>query len=98
MKNMGANGLLDEFREVALFHPLGAQKRAQGEIGFLRDLDVPADCFFLHVFTQGGRINAYTPNLRSECRASGLPGPADLRIGSPSWTRFELWCGTHPWG
>ena len=49
MKNMGADGLLDEFREVPFFHAPGAQKGAQGEIGFLRDLDVPADCFVLHI-------------------------------------------------
>ena len=48
MKNMGADGLLDELREVALFHTLGAQKGAQGEVGLLRYFDVPADCFSLH--------------------------------------------------
>ena len=35
MKNASSDGLLDEFREVALFHALGAQKREQGKIGFL---------------------------------------------------------------
>jgi hypothetical protein len=34
------------FREVALFHALGAEIAAQGEVGFLRDLDVPAHGFF----------------------------------------------------
>src|SRR5260221_2496825 len=51
MKNMSADGLFDEFREIAFFHSLGAQKGAQGEIRFLRYLDVPADSFFLHIFT-----------------------------------------------
>src|SRR5437016_7055298 len=48
MKNMSTDGLLDELRKVTLFHALRAQKGAQGQIGFLRDFDVPADCFLLH--------------------------------------------------
>ena len=63
MKNMGADGLLYEFREVAFFHALGAQKSTQGEICFLRDLDVPPDCFLLHILLQAG-IGAYTANYK----------------------------------
>src|SRR5258708_7455293 len=46
MKYAPADSFFDELREVALLHTLGAQKGAQGEVGFLRDLDVPADGFF----------------------------------------------------
>ncbi len=40
------DGLLDEFREVAFLHALGAEIGTQGEVGFLGDLDVPANRFF----------------------------------------------------
>src|SRR6266849_3468644 len=46
MKHAPADSFFDELGEVALLHTLGAQKGAQGEVGFLRDLDVPADGFF----------------------------------------------------
>ena len=63
LKHAPADGFLDEFREVALFHALSAQKGAQGEIGVLRDLDVPADgLFFFHFNTYTLRqINTLTP-------------------------------------
>jgi len=35
LKHAAADGLLDEFREVTLFHASGAQKGAQGQIGVL---------------------------------------------------------------
>src|SRR5579859_2977394 len=35
MKDAPADGFLNEFREVAFFHALGAQKGTQGMIGFL---------------------------------------------------------------
>ena len=63
LKHAPADGLFDEFREVALFHAPSAQKGAQGEIGLLRDLDVPADSFLFHFNTYTFRqINTYTPN------------------------------------
>src|ERR1700723_3538922 len=69
MKNMSADGLLDEFREVALFHSLGVQKGAQREIGLLRDLNVPADCF-LHISPTDRPSSAYTLNYGSACANS----------------------------
>jgi hypothetical protein len=73
MKNMGADGLLDQLRKVTFFHALGAQKRAQGEIGFLRNFDVPADCFFLHFSSTGMQIDTYTPIIdRSDWRRVSL--------------------------
>jgi hypothetical protein len=41
-----ADGILDEFREVAFFHAPGAEIGAQGKIDLLRDLEVPANGFF----------------------------------------------------
>ena len=46
LKHAPTDGVFDEFREVALFHAPSAQKGAQGEIGLLRDLEVPADSLF----------------------------------------------------
>src|SRR5260370_14091172 len=46
MKYAPADSFFDELGEVALLHTLGAQKGAQGEVGFLGHLDVPADGFF----------------------------------------------------
>src|SRR6266851_1489536 len=45
-----ADGLLDEFREVAFLHAPGAEIGTQGEVGFLGDFDVPANGFldFFH--------------------------------------------------
>jgi hypothetical protein len=40
------DGLLDEFREVAFLHALGAEIGTQGEVGFFGDFDVPANGFF----------------------------------------------------
>ena len=51
LKHAPADGVFDEFREVALFHAPSTQKGAQGEIGLLRNLDVPADSFFSHFNT-----------------------------------------------
>jgi hypothetical protein len=48
LKRASPDSLLDEFREIALFHALGTQERAQGQIGVLRDLDPPADSLFFH--------------------------------------------------
>ncbi len=57
-----ADGLFDEFREVAFFHAPSAKKRAQTEIRLLRDFDVPADGFFSHFNTYAFKqINSYTP-------------------------------------
>ena len=65
LKHPPADGIFDEFREVALFHAPSAQKGTQSEIGLLRDLDVPADSFFSHFDTYTFRqINAYTPIVR----------------------------------
>ncbi len=41
-----ADGLLDEFREVAFLHAPSAEIGTQGEVGFLGDFDVPANGFF----------------------------------------------------
>ena len=46
VKEIGADGLLNEFREIALFHTLRSQKRAETEIRLFRDLNVPANCLF----------------------------------------------------
>jgi len=64
LKHAPADGVLDELREVTLFHAPSAQKGTQGEIGLLRNLDVPADSFFFHINTYTFRqINTYTPIL-----------------------------------
>jgi hypothetical protein len=64
LKHAPADGFLDELREIALFHAVGAQVRAQGQIGVLRDLDAPADSFFFHynhLYAQiDKRSNVYT--------------------------------------
>jgi hypothetical protein len=58
---MEADGLLDKSREVALLHAVRAEKGAQGEICLPRDLDVPADSFFLsHISIHSRQINTYT--------------------------------------
>ena len=70
LKHAPADGVFDEFREVALFHAPSAQKGAQGEIGFLRDLDVPADSFFpfQHLYIQADK------HLYTYCRPESAPG------------------------
>ena len=74
LKDAPADGVFDEFREVALFHAPSAQKVAQGEIGLLRNLDVPADGFFFHFHTYIFRqINSYTPIVgRNRRRGKGF--------------------------
>jgi len=82
LKHAPADGLFDEFREVALFHAPSAQKGAQGEIGLLRDLDVPADSFFFHFNTYTFRqINSYTPMVgRNRRREKGFRVPGAVPI------------------
>src|SRR5665213_2448906 len=46
MENLSANRLLDKFRQIALSRTPGAEKSSQGQVGFPRDFDVPANGFF----------------------------------------------------
>src|ERR1035438_1684243 len=81
LKHAPPDSLLDEFREIALFHALGAQECAQGQIGVLRDLDTPADGLFFHFCTYTLKlINTYTSIV-------GQNGPR-VKIGDytqPEW-------------
>src|ERR1022692_3794333 len=71
MKHAPADGLFDEFREVALLHAPGAEKSTKSEVGLLRDLDVPADRFF-HMVTYAARqINTYTSITSIVCQTEG---------------------------
>jgi hypothetical protein len=67
-----ADGFLDEFREIALFHALRSQEGAQGEIGVFRDLDVPADGDTLR------QINTLTPI--HYCRSDSAPSSCNAPI------------------
>src|SRR5271165_6405255 len=52
MKHPPADGLLYEFRQIALLGALGTQKSAQSEVGLFRDLNVPAyDALLFHFLT-----------------------------------------------
>jgi len=51
LKDAPASGLLDEFGEIALLHPLLGQKATHGYIGRLRDLDAPAHVILFHEYS-----------------------------------------------
>ena len=74
MKHAPADGILDEFREVALLGALGAQEGAQSEVGFFRDLLIQDFHFgFLAAFDG-------TPGYLRGSRFLGNPYP-ELRRG-----------------
>src|SRR5665213_1036368 len=66
LKDAPASGLLDEFGEIALLHPLLCQKATHGHIGRLRDLDAPAHGVLFHgVFSKAVMcLSAYTRIFR----------------------------------
>ena len=71
------------FREIALFHALGAQERAQGQIRVLRDFDCPADRLYFHVVHLYSQVDRRSSVYRSivDWVPGGAPGNHDVVKG-----------------
>ena len=109
MKDAPADGFLDEFRNVALLHALGAKKRAQGMIGLFGPGNGQAGGFWFG----GGfycHINIYTFKIisyhmtyvkpRQHCGALRLPSVGrediELQVGFPTSIAFVLLNASNP--